>query len=38
VSCVTSLVFRVRGRVRVLRLGFCVRVRVRVALRVVLVI
>jgi len=28
--CCASLVFRVRGRVRVLRLGFCVRVRVSV--------
>jgi len=29
--CRASLVFRVRGRVRVLVLGFCVRVRVRVS-------
>ena len=30
--CRASLLFRVRGRVRVLGLGFCVRVRVRVSI------
>jgi len=30
--CRASLVFRVRGRVRVLGLGFCVRVSVRVSI------
>ena len=30
--CRASLVFRVRGRVRVLGLGFCVKVRARVSI------